>query len=52
VKKARETKGCGPSNGTFIPHSQNKAGGTANHQEHRAIPFVVGWAMQTREETF
>jgi hypothetical protein len=36
----------------FIPHSQNKVSGTADDQEHRAIPFVVGRAMQTCEETF
>jgi hypothetical protein len=36
----------------FIPHSQNKVGGTADDQEHRAIPFVVGRAMQKCEETF
>jgi hypothetical protein len=30
----------------FIPHSQNKVGGTVNVPEHRAIPFVVGRAMQ------
>jgi hypothetical protein len=24
----------------FIPHSENKVGGTANYQEHQAIPFV------------
>jgi hypothetical protein len=42
VKKARETRAAADQSGTFIPHSQNKAGGTANHQEHRALPFVVG----------
>jgi hypothetical protein len=26
----------------FIPHSQNKVGGTNNVPEHHAIPFVVG----------
>jgi hypothetical protein len=30
---------CGEA---FIPRSQNKDGGTANYQEHQAIPFVVG----------
>jgi hypothetical protein len=30
----------------FIPHSQNKVGGTGDVPEHRAIPFVVGRAMQ------
>ncbi|WP_156795712.1 hypothetical protein [Bradyrhizobium icense] len=26
----------------FISRSQNKDNGTANYQEHQAIPFVVG----------
>jgi hypothetical protein len=30
----------------FISHSQNKVGGTADVPEHRAIPFVIGRAMQ------
>jgi hypothetical protein len=42
VKKARQQKAAADQSGTFIPHSQNKAGGTAKKQEHHAIPFVVG----------
>jgi hypothetical protein len=30
--------------------TKNKSGGTADIREHRASPFVVGWAMQTLEE--
>jgi hypothetical protein len=26
----------------FIAHSQNKAGGTGDGQEHQANPFVIG----------
>jgi hypothetical protein len=37
--------------GAFIWRSQNKVGGTVNVPEHRAFPFVVVRAMQTREET-
>jgi hypothetical protein len=37
----------------FIVHSPNKVCGTADTQEHRAIPFVVGVGnADTREETF
>jgi hypothetical protein len=35
----------------FISRSQNKVGGTDNVPEHRAFPYVVVRAMQTREET-
>jgi hypothetical protein len=37
----------------FISRSQNKLDGTANHQEHQAIPFVVrAGNAEAREETF
>jgi hypothetical protein len=32
----------GFSRDAFIGHSQNKTGGTADVEEHRASPFVVG----------
>jgi hypothetical protein len=34
----------------FIAHSSNKSGGTGESAEHRQLPFVVGRAVQIREE--
>jgi hypothetical protein len=36
----------------FIRRSSNKLYGTGETTEHRHLPFVVGWAVQTREEEF
>jgi hypothetical protein len=36
----------------FIRRSSNKLYGTGKTAEHRRSPFVVGWAVQTREEKF
>jgi hypothetical protein len=36
----------------FISRSSNKADGTGETSEHRQSPFVVGRAVQIREEEF
>jgi hypothetical protein len=36
----------------FITHSPNKTDGTADSEEHRPSPVVVGGAMKAPEEIF